>query len=308
MTISVCMGTYNGEKYIERQLDSILRQTRVPDQVILCDDGSRDGTVNVIRTFIAQNGLEGSWSLFEAEKHLGYPGIFYRAMSLCTEDIVFFSDQDDIWQEKKLQRMTEIFENEPDAKAVCCKFGLIGPKDETIHTLMAPSHSHESGTLRKVTVRNVFYKCEWPGMVLAYRNLWYRRRLQTSGVIPHDFLICARAAEEESFFQLDQELALHRRHENNAGGEEHRLGRLLNKQRKLKEIEDYLRILDAFSAEEVLQTEEGRRALEEKRSSMRGRYLALKSGKKWEVLQNARRNKGQVRMKTLICDLLIAGK
>ena len=45
MTISVCMGIYNGEKYIEKQLDSIFRQTRKADEVILCDDCSMDGTV-----------------------------------------------------------------------------------------------------------------------------------------------------------------------------------------------------------------------------------------------------------------------
>lgn len=308
MTISVCMGTYNGEKYIEKQLSSILCQTRVPDQVILCDDGSKDGTLEIIREFISKNHLEDRWKLFADDTHKGYPGIFYYAMSLCTGDIVFLSDQDDIWQEKKLERMAEIFEKRAEVRAVCCKFGLIDSEDEAIHTIMTPARSNGSGGLRRVTAQDVFYKCEWPGMVLAYQNQWYRKHLQTSGMIPHDFLICARAAEEGGFFQLDEELAFHRRHEDNAGGEEHRLGKLLNKQRKLKEIEDYLRILDAFATERVLRTEEGRKALAEKHTSMQGRYEALKSGKKWRVLQNARRNKGQVRAATLICDLLIVGK
>ena len=63
MTVSVCMGIYNGEKYIEEQLDSILRQTRRAEEVILCDDCSTDRTVEIVRLFIEKHGLGESWRL-----------------------------------------------------------------------------------------------------------------------------------------------------------------------------------------------------------------------------------------------------
>lgn len=64
MTISVCMGTYNGENYIEQQLKSLLNQTREPDEVIICDDNSDDKTAEIIRRFIDVNHLQDSWKLY----------------------------------------------------------------------------------------------------------------------------------------------------------------------------------------------------------------------------------------------------
>ena len=306
MTISVCMGLYNGERYIKEQLLSILYQTRQPDEVILCDDGSTDRTVELVRDFINNNRLEKKWKLYVNEKNKGYPANFYDAMELCDGDIVFLSDQDDVWAKEKLERMLQGMESHPGAKAVCCKFGLIDAKGEQIHTIMQPAKSKGSGIWKRVTVEDVFYKCEWPGMVVAYRNEWYRSRKERKKLsVPHDFFVCAAAAEEEGFWQLDEELAWHRRHESNAGGEEHRLKKLLNKERKLREIEEYLRILEAFEGEGALKTKRGRKALSEKRISMEGRYEALKSGKIGRVLKNARENWGNVRLAALVCDLMI---
>ena len=106
---------------------------------------------------------------------------------------------------------------------------------------------HGTGEVRNVSIADVFYKCEWPGMVLAYRRAWFQgvardRKLGENSRIPHDFLVCALAAEAHGFLQLDNELAYHRRHDSNAGGEEHRLSRLLNRERKLGEIKNYNRL------------------------------------------------------------------
>ncbi|MCI8544267.1 MAG: glycosyltransferase [Lachnospiraceae bacterium] len=308
MTISVCMGIYNGEKYIEKQLDSIFRQTRKADEVILCDDCSTDGTVETVRRFIERNGLQESWRLYCNRENRGYPGNFYYVMGLCTGDVVFPADQDDVWAETKLERMCAALERHPEAAAVACKFGLMDGEGEKIHAVMAPTHSLETGKLHRVELREIFYKYQWPGMVLAYRNGWYRERREDGTEayrIPHDIFLCAMAAEEGAFFQLDEELAYHRRHESNTAAEEHRVGRLLEKERKLWEIEKYLDMLRAFQGGEVLRTEEGKRTLQEKLSTMEGRHEALKSGKMWMVLRRAFRDRRNVRLATVVCDLVI---
>ena len=105
MTVSVCMGTYNGETYIEQQLNTILRQTKAPEEVILCDDGSTDNTVSIIERFIRKNGLDGKWKLYRNKINKGYPSNFYYACSLCNEEIVFLADQDDIWKNDKIEKM-----------------------------------------------------------------------------------------------------------------------------------------------------------------------------------------------------------
>ena len=146
-------------------------------------------------------------------------------------------------------------------------------------------------------------------MVMAYRQDWYRGwqpgLKQGGSRIPHDFMICAKAAEEGCLYQMDEILACQRRHDNNAGGEEHRLGRLLQKERKLREVRDYLRILRAFAQEDVLETENGKMTLQRKSTSMQGRYEALESGHLCQVLGNARRHWRETRIKTLLCDVFI---
>lgn len=309
MTTSVCMGTYNGEKYIGEQMMSILNQTKRAEEVIFCDDNSIDGTVGIIRQFIEKNGLGSSWKLYCNDERKGYPDNYYHAMDLCSGDVVFLADQDDVWDEKKLERMCGILEKNVEMKAICCKLGLIDAEGKDIHAFIRPSHNKETGQLRKVNIEDVFYKCEWPGMVMAYRNEWYcqwRDNVQRNGsTIPHDFLISARAAEEAGFWQLDEELAYHRRHDRNAGGEEHHIAKLLSKSRKLMEIRNYLQILSAFDQEEIMQTKEGRLALMKKQNSMRDRYETLQSGSIVRVLINAWKYRGSVRPATVLCDVMI---
>lgn len=374
MTVSVCMGIYNGEKYIEEQLDSILRQTRRAEEVILCDDCSTDRTVEIVRLFIEKHGLGESWRLCCNKENRGYPGNFYYAMSLCAGDVVFLADQDDIWAETKLERMCAVLEAHSEADVLACKFGLMDGEGERIHAVMAPSRSLGTRKLRQVGLREIFRKYQWPGMVLAYRNGWYRERgmgicgqespgqkgARTAGEaeecheemgqsrkdgnqshaetgqsredrsrshedaghhgedgsgpcgnggsefkVPHDIFLCAMAAEEGAFFHMDEELARHRRHEDNTAAEEHRVGKLLQKERKLWEIEKYLRMLGEFEERRVLRTEAGKRILREKTQAMEGRYEALQSGRIWRVLRAAARDWRQVRGVAVVCDLVI---
>ncbi len=370
MTVSVCMGIYNGEKYIEEQLDSILGQTRKAEEVILCDDCSTDRTVEIVRLFIERNGLQESWRLYCNGENRGYPGNFYYVMGLCAGDVVFLADQDDVWAETKLERMCAVLEEHPEAEVLACKFGLMDGEGERIHAVMAPSHSLGTGKLRQVGLREIFRKYQWPGMVLAYRNGWYRERgmgicgqespgpcgeygswsyedmgqcgeernrsceemgyrgeygsrsredagqcgEDRSGPsgngglefrVPHDIFLCAMAAEEGAFFHMDEELAHHRRHDSNTAAEEHRVGKLLQRERKLWEIEKYLRMLGEFEERRVLRTEAGKRILREKTRAMEGRYEALRSGRIWQVLRAAARDWRQVRAVAVVCDLMI---
>ncbi len=305
MTISVCMAAYNGAKYIEEQLKSLLDQSRRPDQVVLYDDGSEDGTVEIIRQFIGKNGLESGWRLWTGEKNLGYPACFYHAMDLCTEDIVFLADQDDIWDREKVEKMSRLFEEHRNLKAAVCKFGLIDAEGRRIRTVLAPTRNKNTGVLRHVSVEAVLRKGEWPGMVMAYRREWYRSWARGSKVIPHDLLISVKAAEEDGFLQIDEVMAFHRRHDDNAGGEEHRAETLLNRERKLWEIRVYMDYLEAFAGERILETEAGRAQMAEKYRTMQDRYAALKSARIGRVLKSALKHRRHVRPATVVCDVLI---
>lgn len=93
-TASVCMATYNGEKYLDAQLESILQQLGEDDELIVVDDASTDGTLDVLGALD-----DPRVSVLRNEVNLGYVRTFERAMSLATRDVLLLSDQDDVWVE-----------------------------------------------------------------------------------------------------------------------------------------------------------------------------------------------------------------
>lgn len=121
--ISIAMTTYNGAQFVEAQLRSILEQTRQPDEIIICDDGSTDDTVNIIRHVMETSGTDRI-RLVENEENLGYIRNFYKAISLTKGDYIFLADQDDIWHREKLEKSLAIMER-TGAAAICTRSRLI---------------------------------------------------------------------------------------------------------------------------------------------------------------------------------------
>ena len=116
MKVSVAMCTYNGEKYIEEQLNSILHQTKKIDEIIICDDGSKDKTLEICNKILESSNVE--YILKLNKNNLGFAKNFYQAIKLCSGDIIFFCDQDDIWKENKVDLMCQVFDNDPDTLLV----------------------------------------------------------------------------------------------------------------------------------------------------------------------------------------------
>ncbi len=109
--ISVAMATYNGEKFIIQQLESILEQTYPVDEIVICDDRSSDGTIDVIRNFVREKSLQERVTLVTNEQNLGYASNFMKAVRLTKGDYVFFCDQDDIWLSDRVENMVRVMED-----------------------------------------------------------------------------------------------------------------------------------------------------------------------------------------------------
>ena len=112
MKTSVVIATYNGEDYIEEQLETIKDQTRVVDEVLIFDDLSQDDTALLVNDFIEKYALS-NWKLVINEVNKSYSRNFFEGVSQATGDIVFCCDQDDIWDKKKIEAMTACFEENP---------------------------------------------------------------------------------------------------------------------------------------------------------------------------------------------------
>lgn len=98
------MITFNGEKFIIEQLKSILNQSVQPNEVLIFDDNSQDNTLNLILQFINNNNLQ-NWKVYKNNNNLGWIQNCLKALDTCKTDIIFWSDQDDIWYPEKIQKM-----------------------------------------------------------------------------------------------------------------------------------------------------------------------------------------------------------
>jgi len=107
--VSVAMATYNGDKYISEQLDSIARQSILPAELVITDDGSSDRTIEIVERFASTAPFPVR--LFRNEQRLGYANNFLKATSLCSEKLIAFCDQDDVWLEDKLKTCLGAFED-----------------------------------------------------------------------------------------------------------------------------------------------------------------------------------------------------
>ena len=107
ITISIAMATYNGDRYIGEQLDSLARQKLLPLELVVTDDGSSDGTLDILKAF--SEGAPFPVRIFRNTTRLGYEENFLKAASLCNGDVIAFCDQDDIWMDRKLEVCAPMF-------------------------------------------------------------------------------------------------------------------------------------------------------------------------------------------------------
>ena len=114
--ISVALCTYNGERFLKDQLDSIVNQTVLVDEIIICDDGSKDGTITFIENYKKESPI--TIQLFQNTINLGSSKNFEQCVKHCSGEFIFFADQDDIWKNNKVEKTIELFEQHKDWKAV----------------------------------------------------------------------------------------------------------------------------------------------------------------------------------------------
>jgi glycosyltransferase involved in cell wall biosynthesis len=133
MKLSVALCTYNGEKYIEKQLNSIFNQTIAIDEINICDDGSNDKTIEIINQI--QKEHPSIIKLYQNKTNLGCSKNFEKAIELCQGDYIFLSDQDDLWKKDKVEKTLAVFNQNPNAEGVFSNAELIDENDNLIPNL-----------------------------------------------------------------------------------------------------------------------------------------------------------------------------
>jgi hypothetical protein len=111
MRVSVALCTLNGVKYLSEQLSSILVQDRLPDEVVVSDDGSDDGTMELLEGFARDAPMPVR--LLRNEARVGVTANFEQAIAACTGDVVLLCDQDDVWSPARVSTLVGVFDREP---------------------------------------------------------------------------------------------------------------------------------------------------------------------------------------------------
>ena len=127
---SVALCTYNGENYIRKQIDSILNQTVKVDEIVVCDDGSTDETLSIIESFRENTSVD--IRIYRNETNLGVCANFQKAVDLCNGDIIFLSDQDDVWHGDKVETVVGYFNLHHQKQVVFTDGQLIDGSGEAI--------------------------------------------------------------------------------------------------------------------------------------------------------------------------------
>lgn len=201
--ISVCLATYNGEKYIHRQVVSILNQLGSDDELIISDDGSSDYTISILNSM-----KDSRIKIFINSRH-GVNGNFENALNHANGDYIFLSDQDDVWMPDKVKTCMEYLHIYSCVISDCSV-------EDTYGNVIYDSFYKANGT-RKGKMYNLFVKNGYLGCCMAFRKEVLVKALPFPANIPmHDIWIGNVASFRYNTIFIPQKLIKYCRHGDNA--------------------------------------------------------------------------------------------
>lgn len=202
--ISIAMCSYNGERFIKEQIDSIIAQTYKNFELIIVDDGSKDNTINIIKEYQLK---DHRIKLFQNDNNLGFVKNFEKAISLCSGDFIALADQDDVWKKNKL----EVFlKNINENMLIYSDAILIDQHSkETGKQLIRPDGNLVDGKCNKAFI---FYNC------VSGNTLMFRKDL-VKDIIPipkeitfHDIWIAFLASTKGTITFTNEPMTYYRRY------------------------------------------------------------------------------------------------
>ena len=209
--ISVCIATYNGEKYIKEQLDSILKQLSIEDEVIISDDGSSDDTINLISSFsdprikLIHNDVK-IFKHSNQSKSYQVTKNFENALIYATGDYIFLSDQDDVWEENKVRDCILLMKNK-DINLIVHDACVVDQFNTIISESYFEDLNSQKGFLRNI-IKNSYLGC----CMVFDRNILLRSLPFPENLIAHDMWIGLIAEKNGSVAFVEQNYIRYRRH------------------------------------------------------------------------------------------------
>ena len=217
MRMSVAMCTYNGADFLPAQLASIAEQTRPPDELIICDDASKDRTRSLLEAFARTSPIPVS--LYFSDQNIGSVKNFERAIGLCTGDVIALSDQDDVWNRDKLESIEQVFQRSAATGLVFSDAELV---DENLNPLgrrvwqAVGFDAHKQKLMRTGRSLDVLIT-GWTvtGATMAFRSAYVKLALPVPQNIAmiHDGWIALTIAAVADVAFIEQPLIKYRQHD-----------------------------------------------------------------------------------------------
>lgn len=222
MTLSVALCTYNGESFIREQLESILNQTMAVDEIIVCDDMSTDKTLDIVEQI--KTATTVPIYIHRNDKQLGAQRNFQQAVDLCHGNIIFLSDQDDIWMPEKVQTIVNFFDNNKSISTVFTNANLIdsdnNPTGEYIFDYFFDTLSHKLFDKGLGAERFAYSNCATGATIAIHRGRYENIRFSeycTEGIF-HDYVIAIQALTQKALAYIDTPLIKYRIHSDQSVG------------------------------------------------------------------------------------------
>lgn len=241
MKVSVALCTYNGEPYLTEQLDSILSQTAAVDEVVICDDGSGDQTIQILCDYQAK--YPGLFKVFQNETNLGFIKNFEKAICLCKYPIIIISDQDDIWENSKVAETVNFLEKNPQFDGVFHDLKLIDGQ------IRQPSYLNWKGISHKDVITEIENHILFEALVrkgsfilgcaLAIRKEALQKYGMQDFPIAHDYYIVQKLSSKNKLGFIPASLSSYRLHPNQVYGLRYKSEKL--EEKKMTDTEKYFK-------------------------------------------------------------------
>lgn len=223
-TCGAAMCTYNGNRFLLQQLDSLVAQTRCLDEIVICDDCSEDGSWEAITSWATRVSADYGIAVTAVRNvsRLGVARNFEQAIGMLTTDLIFLADQDDIWMDNKVQFLAGCLESQPDNLLAHSDATLINDRGDDLGTSLLEAlrvSAYERTHMREGRVFEVYCR---RNLVTGTTAVFRRSLLSTALPIPddwiHDEWLAVCAAMRGDVLTVPLPLTAYRQHGSNAIG------------------------------------------------------------------------------------------
>ena len=220
LRISVTIATYNGEKFIRDQIESILNQTLKPYEIVISDDASTDQTLKILLEY--QKKYPDLIKIISNKNNFGFAKNFERALLVSSGDLVALSDQDDVWLPEKLRLEYDVLEKYSNVGVVFCDLKIV---DENLNEIEKKSMWEYYNWEMNGYIKGAdFFDSIFKSNRVTGCTIMIRRQI-LNDLIPfdsrihlHDYWLALGSSLLSDVFAINKQLVLYRQHSNNQIG------------------------------------------------------------------------------------------